>query len=196
MNWKVLRTSKEDILRDRYDPQVLNKLRFALPTTAIAKAFDPEWEQSPNYPSEISDSESERDTWTAPDIECQSINNFSISELEFLPEVKEDEPLCPRPSPEIGAEGIECHRFSKKSWTRIRYKEVFKRLRSAPIFSALKVNTELRGLKAHLTFYTEQDGLLGTIVHGLLFQRKALSKEIIKDVAKAHPDASSEPSHD
>ncbi|CAH0397216.1 unnamed protein product [Chilo suppressalis] len=40
--WKVAQHSKEDIFGDSVDPQVLNKLRFALPTDLLAKAFDPD----------------------------------------------------------------------------------------------------------------------------------------------------------
>lgn len=41
-SWRVTRLSKEDIFGDKIDPQVLNKLRFALPTDELARAFYPE----------------------------------------------------------------------------------------------------------------------------------------------------------
>lgn len=37
--WKVTRLTKEEIFGDSVDPQVLNKLRFALPTDQLAKVF-------------------------------------------------------------------------------------------------------------------------------------------------------------
>lgn len=40
-NWKVVNWSKEEVFGKEMDPQVLNKVRFALPTVAIAKAFNP-----------------------------------------------------------------------------------------------------------------------------------------------------------
>lgn len=46
-NWKVVNLSKEEVFGDSLDPQVLNKLRFALPTTAIARAFNPSIEDLP-----------------------------------------------------------------------------------------------------------------------------------------------------
>ncbi|XP_044580459.1 uncharacterized protein LOC123267486 [Cotesia glomerata] len=46
-NWKVVNLSKEEIFGDELDPQVLNKLRFALPTVAIARAFNPSTQDLP-----------------------------------------------------------------------------------------------------------------------------------------------------
>ncbi|CAG4952813.1 unnamed protein product [Parnassius apollo] len=40
--WKVARLSKEDTVGANPDPQLLNKLRYALPTIGIATAFKPE----------------------------------------------------------------------------------------------------------------------------------------------------------
>lgn len=41
LEWKVVVISKEDILGTDLDPQVLNKIRFALPTVGLARAFFP-----------------------------------------------------------------------------------------------------------------------------------------------------------
>lgn len=46
-SWKVVDLSKEEIFGQVVDPQVLNKLRFALPTVAIAKAFNPSIQDLP-----------------------------------------------------------------------------------------------------------------------------------------------------
>ncbi|KAI8440695.1 hypothetical protein MSG28_009047 [Choristoneura fumiferana] len=39
--WRVHTYSKEDLLGNELDPQVLNKVRFAIPTTGLARAFSP-----------------------------------------------------------------------------------------------------------------------------------------------------------
>nr|CAI5842038.1 unnamed protein product [Callosobruchus analis] len=41
-NWKVAITDKTSLFVDGIEPQVINKLRFALPTVGLAKAFNPE----------------------------------------------------------------------------------------------------------------------------------------------------------
>lgn len=40
--WKVVNFSKTALFGKSIDPQTLNKIRFALPTLGVAKAFDPE----------------------------------------------------------------------------------------------------------------------------------------------------------
>ena len=40
-DWKIIATSKDEVLEDPIDPQVLNKIRFALPTTGMVRAFNP-----------------------------------------------------------------------------------------------------------------------------------------------------------
>nr|CAI5820737.1 unnamed protein product [Callosobruchus analis] len=41
-NWKVAITDKKSLFDDGIEPQVINKLRFALPTIGLAKTFNPE----------------------------------------------------------------------------------------------------------------------------------------------------------
>ncbi|KAL4708660.1 hypothetical protein ACJJTC_008186 [Scirpophaga incertulas] len=109
--------------------------------------------------------------------------------LDFRPRVKEAEPPIPEPLPHIKLEGIECQRLGKEGWSRLRYKEVEKKLHAAPVFSTLKINTELGGILNYpSTLAAKQDGILGTIVHGLLLQRRTLSEEL-KTLAKKHPNA-------
>ncbi|KAJ8730145.1 hypothetical protein PYW07_017183 [Mythimna separata] len=40
-DWNVIDYSKEDLFGSRMDPQILNKLRFAIPTISMVKCFDP-----------------------------------------------------------------------------------------------------------------------------------------------------------
>ncbi|KAH9632882.1 hypothetical protein HF086_002704 [Spodoptera exigua] len=40
--WEVVNASKEEIFGDKPDPNVLNKLTFALPTVGLVRAFDTE----------------------------------------------------------------------------------------------------------------------------------------------------------
>lgn len=132
-------------------------------------------------------------SWNAPKID--SFSNapevWLPNELEFRPRIKELDPLIPEPTESIKKEGIECQRLGSESWNRIRYKEVEKRLQAAPVFSALKTNIELGSLKNQAPFLVKQEGMLGTISHGLLLQRKALA-DGLNDILKKCPDASEE----
>lgn len=40
--WKIRILSKEDLLGSELDPQILNKIRFAIPTVGLARAFSPD----------------------------------------------------------------------------------------------------------------------------------------------------------
>nr|CAI5850810.1 unnamed protein product [Callosobruchus analis] len=42
MDWKDAHFSRKELLREELDPQVLNKLMYALPTVVLARAFDPQ----------------------------------------------------------------------------------------------------------------------------------------------------------
>lgn len=113
-------------------------------------------------------------------------------ELEFRPTTKEADPLVPEPSAQARREGIECQRLGTDSWNRIRYKDVEKQLHAASPFSPLKVNTELGALASRLSpWVTKQEGMLGTITHGLLLQRKALADEL-NVIIKKCPDISTD----
>lgn len=88
----------------------------------------------------ISDVESSQ-TWQAPELDI-----VDPPDLNFLPEVREADPTVPEPTPVIKSEGITCQRFGLESWNKIRYKDVQKRLQAAPVFGALKVNSQLGSL--------------------------------------------------
>lgn len=125
-------------------------------------------------------------------------NAYSDSEIEFedteseafkfLPDVREAEPKIPEPLPEIKAEGIACHRFDSDGWNRVRYKDVEKKLHASPVFSSLKINPDLAnlGIQGYRTL-ERQDGLLGTIAHGLLTQRKGVAEEL-QELVKEFPE--------
>lgn len=134
------------------------------------------------------------DDWHAPsvehDLQVKEAEPPLLPELDFLPEVKEIEPEVPAPTEQVRKEGIACQRFGSEAWNRIRYKEVAKRLHAAPVFSALKVNTELVSLGVQPSgLLAKQDNVLGTIVHGLLCQRKELAEDL-RQLAKKFPNAS------
>lgn len=40
-NWKIHRLTREELLGNEMDPQILNKIRFAIPTVGLARAFSP-----------------------------------------------------------------------------------------------------------------------------------------------------------
>ncbi|KAL4720276.1 hypothetical protein ACJJTC_001383 [Scirpophaga incertulas] len=151
---------------------------------------DPDDSDKENYPF-YTDSVSEATTWKAPPLDpaLEIEQEEDMDVLDFRPRVKEAEPPIPEPLPHIKLEGIECQRLGKEGWSRLRYKEVEKKLHAAPVFSTLKINTELGGILNYpSTLAAKQDGILGTIVHGLLLQRRILSEEL-KTLAKKHPNA-------
>ncbi|KAJ2940382.1 hypothetical protein O0L34_g59 [Tuta absoluta] len=121
--------------------------------------------------------------WQAPPLEY----GWETEELDFRPKVKEAEPMIPEPSPEVLEEGIECQRLGTKKWSRIRFKDAEKKLQAAPVFNTLEINPELASLNLHsYPLLAKQDGLLGTVCHGILLQRRALVKDL-KKLVEDHP---------
>lgn len=143
---------------------------------------------------ENSGSESDGCSWYAPNMDVfpNGPEMSTATEIEFRPSIKEMDPPIPEPSESIRKEGINCQRLGSEGWNRIRYKEVEKRLQAAPVFSALKVNVELGTVKSQPSlFLVKQEGMLGTISHGLLLQRKALA-DGLNNIVKKCPDAGEE----
>ncbi|CAG9792962.1 unnamed protein product [Diatraea saccharalis] len=130
---------------------------------------------------EISSEASNSPSWHAPPLDLSDWHGEGNErELEFLPSIKEADPLIPEPSAELKCEGIECQRLGTESWNRVRYKEVEKHLHAGSVFSALKVNTELGTLASQPSpSMNKQEGMLGTITHGLLLQCKALARVLM-----------------
>lgn len=48
--WSAVQFSREELLGSELDPQILNKVRFALPTVGIARAFTPNATNLPERP--------------------------------------------------------------------------------------------------------------------------------------------------
>lgn len=163
---------------------------FSIITSKI-EALKPGTTQSEVY------SESGTETgWEAPSINIGLDSTYSqgsdmkhdVIDFRPDPDVKVAEPLVPEPTSEIELEGIECQRLGAEGWSLIRYKEAEQRLQATPVFSALKMNTVLQRFNFQCCPVLEKmDGVLGTISHGLLLQRKALAKGINK-IVKDHPE--------
>ncbi|KAL0810038.1 hypothetical protein ABMA28_010859, partial [Loxostege sticticalis] len=144
--------------------------------------IDMQTEDEPDL--DISSPESE---WQAPSLSAGIGAEGDLDDLDFRPETKEADPLIPEPTPELKEEGIACQRFGSEAWCRIRYKDVEKKLHASPVFSALKINTELGSLGSNPSpTFSKQDGMLGTICHGLLLQRRA-AVEDFKMIAAKYP---------
>ncbi|KAH9630001.1 hypothetical protein HF086_001471 [Spodoptera exigua] len=164
--------------------------------TNLAQTREPDSDKE-NYSDseEYSSSDSSAGcSWNGPkmDIFSRGPEMSPPTEIEFRPRIKDMDPLIPEPSEPINKEGIECQRLGSEGWNRIRYKEVEKRLQAASVFSALKVNIELGSLKNQpFPFLAKQEGMLGTISHGLLLQRKALA-DGLNNIIKKCPDAGDE----
>ncbi|XP_060810151.1 uncharacterized protein LOC132904244 [Amyelois transitella] len=158
------------------------------PTQSDESEEDSENESEPYSQREPSpDSE-----WHAPALDTSGVTDMaSLDDLDFRPEVKEADPVIPEPSPELKEEGIGCQRLGTTGWSRIRYKEVEKKLHASPVFSALKINTELSSVARDFSWLGKQDSLLGTICHGLLLQRRAIAEDL-RALAREYPASGGE----
>lgn len=119
--------------------------------------------------------------WIAPDTPMEE-------DFDFYPKTREQEPTVPTPKPHIAAQGIECQRLGKTTYNQIRYTDVQKKLHASPVFSALKVNLPFaKNSSGQLQDQLARtDSTLGTIIHGLLLQRDALSNAI-RELSSKHP---------
>ncbi|XP_060801333.1 uncharacterized protein LOC132901969 [Amyelois transitella] len=101
---------------------------------------------------------------------------------------KQQDPSIPAPKPNIAAQGSECQRLGDISFNQIRYAEVQKKLHACPVFAPLKINPILTTYvsSAGHENLVRTDYALGTITHGLLLQREALSNTL-KELATKHP---------
>nr|CAI5842336.1 unnamed protein product [Callosobruchus analis] len=182
--------SRPDVLQRNHDEMksmlasILNKLNSTQKeddNSSLLELSEDE-EDIPTSPFLLADDESET-SWMAP--------GFSRSEdtnVYFLPKTKEQEPAIPGAKPHIAEQGVQCQRLDQLSYNKVRYAEVQKKLQAAPVFSALKVSTQLSrfphiSAQEHLVKF---DTVLGTIIHGLLLQREAFA-EALGALTAEHP---------
>lgn len=123
--------------------------------------------------------------WKAPSPVLEDEND----DFDFSPQTKEQEPAIPTPKPHIELQGIQCLRLGELAYKQIRYAEVQKKLQAFPVFHALKLNPALMKINqssASADPLAKQEASFGTILHGLLLQREALTN-IMKDLSSKHP---------
>lgn len=125
-------------------------------------------------------------SWRAPPLQPVVLDSWN-----FAPHTVEQEPSIAPPKPEIEAQGIQCQRLGSQSFNRIRYSEVQKKLQARPVFSALKVNSQIKHVGQDQEYLVRADTTLGTITHGLLLQREAFSETLRKLLTK-HPSIAQE----
>lgn len=125
----------------------------------------------------------EQDDWVAPPlveetlIEEDNIEQAEPPELEledFTPGTKESEAKITKAKETHVNQGIACQRFGSESWQNIRYAEVQKLFQATPVFTALKVNSNLATVTPPwqlVSVLEKMDLCLGAITHGLLQQR-------------------------
>ncbi|CAG4990184.1 unnamed protein product [Colias eurytheme] len=85
-------------------------------------------------------------------------------------------------------QGIKCMRLGDLGYKQIQYAEVQKKLQAFPVFHALKVNPSLMKINptnASSDSLSKQESSFGTILHGLLLQREALTNTI-KELSTKH----------
>nr|CAH7734071.1 unnamed protein product [Callosobruchus chinensis] len=116
-------------------------------------------------------------TWKAPSL----TEPVEEEEFDFTPRTREQDPPIPPPTKKIELQGIEYQRLVSLSFSKVRYADVQKKLQAVPVFSALKLKTELANLAPTGSFNESQvrsDTTLACITHGLLLQREALAKSV------------------
>lgn len=110
------------------------------------------------------------------------IPEYSANMIDLSPCVKEAEPkIIPAPD-DLLDQGVACQRFGKATWANLRYVEVQKKLRAAPAFTSLSVNTQLSAKTPNWIPYehiVKFDQTLGAMTHGLLLQRKLLKESLV-----------------
>lgn len=97
-SWEVIRLSKEDIFGHKVDPQTLNKIRFALPTDQLAKAFIPEAKHLPeksfrDLKLKMLDWAFGRALVTSPPSICNRIRGSAAATELFNAAVKPERPM-------------------------------------------------------------------------------------------------------
>ncbi|KAI5641153.1 reverse transcriptase (RNA-dependent DNA polymerase) domain-containing protein [Phthorimaea operculella] len=189
--------AKVDVLEDRMENMfslIMDKYSKVMDRLdeVVRRPLAPQPYEIEDEDDEVVDDEESDTDWQAPSLEYDMEAEESVLEeedLDFRPRVKEADPLIPEPSPELMAEGIECQRLGSKKWSRIRFKDAEKKLQAAPVFNSLEINAELASLNLHsYPLLTKQDGILGTVCHGILLQRRALVEDL-KNLVKKHPAA-------
>ncbi|XP_049697627.2 uncharacterized protein LOC126054835 [Helicoverpa armigera] len=123
--------------------------------------------------------------WKAPALTPEDDDG----DFDFSPQTKEQEPPIPTPKAHIEEQGIKCMRLGELAYKQIRYAEVQKKLQAFPVFHASKVNPSLIKLNpanASSVSLAKQESSFGTILHGLLLQREALTGAI-KELSTKHP---------
>lgn len=88
------------------------------------------------------------------------------------------------------AQGVECQGLGSAAWNRIRYAEAEKRLRMGGMFQPLTMNPILEAKDNSDFPLRQQEGVLGTLCHGLIMQRMAF-KESLTKVLDSCPGAKS-----
>lgn len=115
----------------------------------------------------------------------QNKENYNFS---FLPEVMETEPLIPEAQKEMVALGINCQRLGTSGWNRVRFSDAQKKLQATPVFTALKMNEQLKPKETKWISsdtLTKFENSMAVMSHGLLKQRVAFSKgveNVLKEV--------------
>lgn len=141
-----------------------------------------------------SDSSSSLVGWEPPPLLQEEEDKEVMYDLDFsfAPLTKEREPSIPEPSPELEKEGLACQRFNTSAWKNIRYLDSLKEIQAGGSFARVKVNPELQNRQSAIErLMANMEGSFGTLTHGLLLQRHALSAAI-KDVMKKHPAAAAD----
>lgn len=117
------------------------------------------------------------DSWVAPDYDELGMNEDLNPEelLDFAPETKESEAKISTADEALLKQGIDCQRLGNESWQNIRYAEVQKKFQATPVFTNLKVNSNLAMVTPPwqmVLILEKMDLCLGAITNGLLQQRK------------------------
>lgn len=188
----TLGNSKKPTRLDRLEQSQI-ELKYMM--EQFIKSFQPDEKGSCSSKSDSS-SESELDE-THPEIYLPVSEPISIEEeLGWAPTTRQQEPQMPTPDPLIAEQGIKCQQLGEKAFNQVRYAEAQKKLHASPVFGPLKVNHILTTFAstANQDHLARSDYTLGTITHGLLLQREALTNTL-KELSNKHPTTRADIKH-
>lgn len=119
------------------------------------------------------------ESWVAPPMvnneEHVLVEEAEPQFLDFAPETKKVEGKVGKADEVLVKQGIQCQRLDSESWQQIRYAEVQKNFKATPVFTNLKVNSNLATVTPSwqlVSVLEKTDLSFGAISHGLLMQRK------------------------
>nr|CAI5844758.1 unnamed protein product [Callosobruchus analis] len=84
--------------------------------------------------------------WKAPSMTEALPQEDITDQLDFTPKTREQDPPIRAPKKKIEMQGVDCQKLGSEFFNKVRYAEVQRKLQATPLFSALKVISELSAM--------------------------------------------------